>query len=97
MKRLIICLGVLLLLLNAADDGFIAPQHLLSSVAVNHRGNQQPSNGVIGQRNVTVVLLVNYLLQISRHSYYRSVAAEVLYPDKITLCSHMCSSGGLPS
>ena len=102
MKRLIIFLGVLILLLAAAGDGFVgnyksvAPDYLLTSVATNHRGDQQPSKSEFGRRILTVALLVMYLLQMSRHSHYQSVTAEVTYPGKITLCSHLCSSGGLP-
>ena len=102
MKRLIIFLGVLILLLAAAGDGFVgnyksvAPDYLLTSVATNHRGDQQPSKSEFGRRILTVALLVMYLLQMSRHSHYQSVTAEVPHPGKITLCSHLCSSGGLP-
>jgi len=100
MKRLIIFLGVLILLLDAADDGLIgahkcvAPDHLLTSVAADHRADKCDH---LGQRNLTVALMVTCLLQMCRHCHYQSVTAEVLHPTKITLCSHLCSSGGLPS
>jgi len=102
MKRLIIFLGVLILLLAAAGDGFVsnyksvAPDYLLTSVAANHRGDQQLRKSEFGRRILTVALLVTYLLLVSRHSSYQSLTAEVPHPGKITLCSHLCSSGGLP-
>jgi hypothetical protein len=102
MKRQIIFLGVLILLLAAAGDGFVgnyksvAPDYFLTSVATNHRSDQQPSKSEFGRRILTIALLVPYLLQMSRHSSYQSLTAEVPHPGKITLCSHLCSSGGLP-
>lgn len=102
MKRLIIFLGVLILLLAAAGDGFVgnyksvAPDYLLTSVAANHRGDLRPSKSEFGRRILTVALLVTYLLEMSRHSPYQSETAEVPHPGKITLSSHLCSSGGLP-
>lgn len=102
MKRLIIFFWVVILLLAAAGDGFIgndksvAPDYLLTSIAANHRGDQQPIKSEFGRRILTVALLVTYLLQVSRHSSYQSLKAEVPHPGKITLCSHLCSSGGLP-
>jgi hypothetical protein len=102
MKRLIIFLWVLILLLAAAGDGFVgnyksvAPDYLLTSVATNHRGDQQLRKSESGRRILTVALLVTYSLQMCRHSLYQSVTAEVPHPGKITLCSHLCSSGGLP-
>ena len=102
MKRLIIFLGVLILLLAAAGDGFVsnyksvAPDYLLTSVAATHRGDQQLRKSEFGRRILTVALLVTYLLEMSRHSPYQSETAEVPHPGKITLCSHLCSSGGLP-
>jgi len=103
MKRLIIVLGVLILLLDAADDGFIgnhksvAPDHLLTAIATNHQGHREPIKMVLGQRNLTVAPLVTYLLQMTRHCHYQSAEVPYPYPGKITLCSHLCSSGGLPS
>ncbi len=102
MKKLILFLWVLILLLNAASDGFIgtyksvAPDSPLAAVAANHRGDQQPSRAEFGRRILAVVLLVTYLLRMSRYSLCQSVAADVPHPGKITLSSHLCSSGGLP-
>ena len=102
MKRLIIFLWVFILLLDAAGDGFIdnyksvAPDYLLTSVAANHRGDLQLRKSEFGRRILMVALLVTYSLEMSRHSLYQSVTAEVPHPGKITLCSHLGSSGGLP-
>ena len=102
MERLIIFLGVLILLLDLADDGyigkvkFVAPHNLFYSVAANQPANQKASKVVFGQGNFTVALLVTDLLEISRHSHHKSAEVEVPHPGKITLCSHLCSSGGLP-
>ena len=102
MKRLILFLWVLILLLPAAGDGFIgnyksvAPDYSLASVAVNHRSDIQPSKSDFGRRILTVALQVTHSLQISRHSLFESVTEEAPHPGKITLCSHLCSSGGLP-
>ncbi len=102
MKRLIIFLWVLILLLAAAGDGFIdnyksvSPDYLLTSVAANHRGDQQSSKSEFGRRLLMIALLVTYLLQMSRHSSYQSATDQVPHPGIITLYSHLCSSGGLP-
>lgn len=102
MKRPILFLWVLILLLSAAGDGFIgncksaAPDYSLTSVAVNHRSDIQPSKNEFGRHFLTVVLLVMYSLQMSRHSLRQTMMAEVPHPGKITLFSHLCSSGGLP-
>jgi len=102
MKRLIFFLVVLILLVDAAGDGFIdnykssAPDYLLTSVAANHRADQQLRKSDSGRRNLMVALLVTYLLMMSRYSQYQSVTAEVPHVGKIILCSHLCSSGGLP-
>ncbi len=102
MKRLIIVLGVLILLLDAAEDGFVGghkfvtPDCLLTSVAANFRSVQQASSGVIGQRNLIADPHVEHLLQMPRRSHRQSGTAEVAHPGKITLYSHLCSSGGLP-
>ncbi len=102
MKRLILLLWVLILLLNAAGDGFIgkdksvAPDYSLASVAANHRSDIRPSKSDLGRRVLSVALLVTYSLQMSRHSLCQAVTEEAPYSGKITLCSHLCSSGGLP-
>jgi len=102
MKRLILFLWVLILLFYAAGDGFIdnyksgAPDYLLTSVAANHRVDQQLRKSEFGRRILTVALLVTYSLQMSRHSPYQSVTSEVPHPGKLILCSHLGSSGGLP-
>jgi hypothetical protein len=102
MKRLILFTWVLILLLYAAGDGFfgnyksVVPDQPLASVTANHRIDIQPGKSELGRRLLTVALLVIYAFKVSRHSYCQSVTAEVPHPDKITLCSHLCSSGGLP-
>jgi hypothetical protein len=102
MKRLIIFLWVLILLLVAAGDGLIGnhqivvPDYLLTSVAANHQGDHQFRKSEFGRRNLMGSLLVRYLLQMSGHYPYPSVTAEVPHPGKITLCSHLSSSGGPP-
>jgi hypothetical protein len=102
MKRLVLFLWVLILLLDAAGDGFIgnyksaAPEYLLTSVSASHRGDIQPSKSEFGRHFVTFALLVTCSLQITRHSLRQSMAFEVPHPGKIPLFSHLCSSGGLP-
>lgn len=102
MKRLIFFLVVLFLLVDAAGDGFIdnyksdAPDYLLTSVAANHRADQQLRKSDFGRRNLMVALLVTYLLLMSRYSQCHSVTAEVPHFGKIILCGHLCSSGGPP-